>query len=737
MRAWGVLPALILLSCADGSAPLSSPVTGGEPQPPAVTKPATTAASSNTRGAAQTPMAGEQTVADGKNQLARGVKSPGHAFNGNGPAGLAGLGDSMGGAGAAAPARPELPRPVASPAPPPPAKPKPRSRRRYKTPKKKKKPMRRPPPADKAMLKLGTAPAGATVHIDGRDDDADGDMVISGKVSKSASKVIQLDELMVEGMDETEEEADDDEKSGDDSGKRNRGKGGKSDKSGSYKQGWDFGEDQGLLLSDQDGEEGRDQRPDSFLPRMCYFENTYLGGNAAHTEHLRRLDADFGAGARPYRDAKLPPQLFDPPTDGGLALTASLDRRWIDKPGRVVLQVGLQGSQRYGWRRPPIDVALVVDQPVVANDETVLVEAVTGLIRRLGPQDRMSVVLVGPSPVVLAPLGPVRDVRKHLAKALDAMRTPAATGPDGLARAMGHAGDLLEKGAGNTARVPGAQTVLLLTQGGGGREQAAQQAAHDNNLRGLTNSVIDVSKEVDNDWWSVANAGYGNYHQADPQDVLKAVDAELESLSRVIGRLLRLNVRLAPNVEAIRVIGSRVLGQQEVKAVKAREETTDRQLSKTMGVKADRGEDDDGIQTVIPYFYGGDSHVVLIELWVNKPGPVADVTLKFKDMVTLANATARANATLSALPRAETPAERAVKQNLKGFEFAQTLQDAGRFATQGRYADAHRVLQTRPPSTATDRALANNFRALLDKQPSTRLGAALTLAGARRVGHPP
>ncbi len=504
--------------------------------------------------------------------------------------------------------------------------------------------------------------------------------------------------------------------------------------------GWDADEDRvatkevGLLVEDDE----RSRRPDRFLPRMCYFENTYLGGNAAHQERLRRLDEAFG-GQRPYRAARLSTQGFDPPAGAGLSLTARTDRRWIDKPGRVVLEVGLQGSERYGWRRPPIDVALVVDQPVVAQGEAVLVEAVTGLVRRLGPQDRLAVVLVGPKPVVLAPVGAIRDVRRHLANALEVLASPPAVGPGALERAMSHAGDLLQSAARDTARVPGSQTVLLLTHGGGGREAAAVKAAHANNLRGLTNSVIDVSQETQNDWWQVANAGYGNFHRASPEDVLKAVDAELASLSRVIARLMRLNVRLAPGVHAIRVIGSRVLGQQEVVQVKAREEATDRQLSKTLGVEADRGADDDGIQTVIPYFYGGDSHVVLIELWVEKPGPVADVTLKYKDMVTLANATARTSATLASLPRADTPAQRAVRRNLRGFDFAAALDRAGRAVRGGDRSGALATLQQAAGrAVGADAALARRFEQLVAAgHTSERLAEALAVASARRVGYPP
>ena len=558
------------------------------------------------------------------------------------------------------------------------------------------------------------------------------------KGRKRGKKILTLDEVTIEGIEDKQDKEKREDHGVDEVEDEEERAAGPLAKDGDLRtEGEVSRPDDGLLFGFGEEDAGRAAPPARFLPRVCYFENTYLGGNAAHAEHLRRLDADFGAADRPYREATLSPQPFDAPGDSGLALSASLDRRWIDKPGRVVLQIGLQGSERFGWRRPPIDVALVVDRPVLANDEAVLVEAVTGLVRRLGPQDRLAVVLVGPRPVLLAPLGPVRDVRKHLAKALEHLTTPPAVGPAALAGAMAHAGDLLATGSENSARVPGAQTVLLLTHGGGGREQAAQQAAHDNNLRGLQNSVIDLSRESGNDWWSVANAGYGNFHQADPEDVLTAIDAELESLSRVIARLLRLNVRLSPNVEAIRVLGSRVLGQREVVQVKAREETTDRQLSRALGVKADRGDDDDGIQTVIPYFYGGDAHVVLIELWVTKPGPVADVTLKFKDMVRLANGTARASAALGRLPRPETPAERAVKKNVSGFAFAAALDEAAGHSRAGRFDAARRALRAAAPSSAQDRRIASRFQALLEQRPSRRVGDALALASQRRVGHPP
>jgi soluble cytochrome b562 len=156
-----------------------------------------------------------------------------------------------------------------------------------------------------------------------------------------------------------------------------------------------------------------------------------------------------------------------------------------------------------------------------------------------------------------------------------------------------------------------------------------------------------------------------------------------------------------------------------------------------MGVKVDRGEDDDGIQTVIPYFYGGDAHVVLIELWVTRPGPIADVTLKFKDMVTLDNSTARVSASLSRLPKDETPAERAVKRNVKGFEFAVALDEAAGLVRQGRYDEAKHALRQRASMAPSDVRVAAAFRQLVTNRRDARVGDALLLAKNRRVGYPP
>lgn len=501
--------------------------------------------------------------------------------------------------------------------------------------------------------------------------------------------------------------------------------------------------------------------PTRFLPRMFYFENTYLGGSAAASEHLRRLQRALGARADVLARASAYEQAFDPPQHAGVAVTAELDRSWVDRPTRVYLQVGLRGSERFGWRRPPLDVVAVVDGDVPAHARE---ELVIGLLRRLGPRDRLGVVVagVGPgaSPDVLAAPRRLRDVRAELTRGLERLGTDRrVAGPASLAAAMRRAGVLLRDAAMAQATVPGTQTLLLLTDAtDGARVEAAARAASELTVQGVVTSVLQLGDGATRAWWPVANQGYGNYHLVAraggaeaTSGVAAALDAELASLSKVVARLLRLNVRLAPGVKAVRVVGSRKLADEEVRAVKAREVATDRALSKTLGVAADRGEDDDGIQTVIPYFYGGDAHVVLVELWVTRPGPVAEVTLKYKDMVNLGNATARASARLQAAPRRETPGQRSVARNLVGARLAERLAQAARGARRARagqvraaLADARRLAAVGEPA---DRALVAGLWTLADAVERAQdlgdgrswalLADALDLAHDRKLGQPP
>lgn len=489
-------------------------------------------------------------------------------------------------------------------------------------------------------------------------------------------------------------------------------------------------------------------KPPKMLGRKLYFENTYLGGNAGHAARVARLAESLGhdAPAAPHMFAETYAQPFDPPAASGLGLDVSLDRGHLDEPGRVLLQVGLQGSAQYGWRRPPLDLVLVLDGPVVAAGPQAATSLIATLLDKLGPLDRLGVVTAGQQPEVVITSDRPRGVRQQLSR-LD-LRGPQGWGPGALVAAMHEAASLLRH-SDDADALAGTRTLLLATAGPRLDEaEGARRLAHSLTLEGMVTSVLQLDEGVHASWYAVCNAGYGNYHQVSGGDVEGAITAELAALARVVARLVRVNIRLGKHTGAVRILGSRVLDAEEAARVKAREVATDRQLARTMGVTSDRGEDDDGLQTVIPYFLGGDSHVLLVELWVDKPGVVADVTVKYKDMVRLDNATAQASVTLGASPREPRPWEAAVTRNARGFLLGEALQRAGHRIRHGDQAGAQRELAMAAElaasgSSARDRAMIANYQRLVgasdlrDARRRRALTDSLVLAGESKVGQPP
>ncbi|PKN54901.1 MAG: hypothetical protein CVU56_24045 [Deltaproteobacteria bacterium HGW-Deltaproteobacteria-14] len=490
--------------------------------------------------------------------------------------------------------------------------------------------------------------------------------------------------------------------------------------------------------------------PERMLPRMFYFENTYLGGSAAYRERLLRLDAALREGERPYRLAYGARQPFDAPTTSGLEVTAQLDTPYLDQPRRVFLQVGLRGSPRYGWRRPPLDVMLVIDGPALSQAPEAVMDMVVEVLAKLGPADRLGVVVADGEPRVFTELARLDRARGRLAATLDTLpaAAPRRYDANALGHAMAKAGEILAAASADTAIVPGTETVLVVTAGNdAGRVASATASAHALTLQGAVTSVFALDRAPERGgWWQVANAGHGNYHHLGDATTGELVTWELESLARVVARLVRVNIRLGKTAGAIRVLGTRVLDEEEVARVKAREEATDKNLSRSMGITSDRGEDDDGIQTVIPYFYGDDSHVILVELWVDGPGPIADVTVKYKDMVNLGNATARTSVRVDSLPRPETPESDMIAKNVAGFELAEALQRASHRVKHGDPAGAAAQLSIARDKAALtddrDHRVLDGFEALVnsdqrwtwDANRRAAVSASLELAGERRVG---
>ncbi len=480
------------------------------------------------------------------------------------------------------------------------------------------------------------------------------------------------------------------------------------------------------------------QKPERFLPRHGYFENTYLGGSAAYLERLRRLDQALAGHGQPHRLALADSQGFDSPARSGLAVKARLDRRTFDKPGRVFLEVGLRGSDRHGWRKPPLETVLVVAPQVVGT--AAMHEAIASLLRVLGAEDRLAVVLALPNgqASVLAELGRPKSLLGPLTRSVDHVTIAPAPSEAGLLTAVDRARQLLNAASEHRTTLPGTQSVILLVGEGTAVARQVAARAHAMTVDGIVTSVALATPSAAGraGWWNVAESGYGNMNDAAVGQVEAAMRAEIESQARVVARLVRLNIKLGPGVEAIRILGSQLLDDAEKKRVKAREVATDTNLSRTLGIKADRGDDDDGLQVVVPYFYGGDTHSIVLELWVDKPGRVADVTVRYKDMVGLGNQTESVAVDFRSVPRPETEEQRALAQSLDGFRVAEALDHAARELARGQSGQARGRLNGLLAGALQprDRTLVQGFARIVDTAPHASVAQALRLASQRRIG---
>ncbi len=148
---------------------------------------------------------------------------------------------------------------------------------------------------------------------------------------------------------------------------------------------------------------------------------------------------------------------------------------------------------------------------------------------------------------------------------------------------------------------------------------------------------------------------------------------------------------------------------------------------------------------MIPYFYGDDSHVILIELWVEKPGLVADVTVRYKDMVNLDNATARTSVRLGARPQAPNQEQILIARNVRGFQLAENLQKASDAVWRNDFHAALENLGAAKGKAAETNALdvqaIEGLKAMVDRgdwqNDATRratLQETLLISGQRRVG---
>ena len=443
----------------------------------------------------------------------------------------------------------------------------------------------------------------------------------------------------------------------------------------------------------------------TFQEPRGYWRNTYIPGDSTLRLLRTRMrlwnrlpelhELRLGDTVRPNR------QPLDVPDNAAMGLYLQADKAAVSGVTRLRLQVGLQGAERKGVR-PTMNVSLVVDlsddrQQPNARQVRAIVNALVGAQQ---PGDRFSLTVAGRDGGLLVGAEDFRHGPLQVALARLFGGEPASSHAVSLADAIDIAAESARRGDDPSAAF-GSSLVLLVTGGVvEGQLPVLQQIAHRNAVGGIALSVIDT-RAGDALGTSTVRlerlvaAGQGQRRaMADVDDAARVIDAELHAASRAVARAARLRIRLAPGVQLLEVLGSQRLDDPQAERVREAEQSIDQRLSRNLGIQADRGQDEDGIQIVIPNFHAGDSHVILLDLLVDGPGPIADVTLRYKDLVHLKNGVARTELRLPSGQRSPGPLQRNVLKNRVAFELVQAARTASDYLEQEDTAGAIRTLQS-------------------------------------------
>ena len=435
-------------------------------------------------------------------------------------------------------------------------------------------------------------------------------------------------------------------------------------------------------------------------PNM-YISNTYMGGTGAR-DRLEKLIQEGvlvdGKRVKLESFSRSYSQTFPIPTRTALHVTADTERARIVQEGdHTYLQVGLQAIKGELPRRPPLNIALVIDRSGSMRDEEKLENAKAAaaqLVDSLRPEDVFSLTVFDDQAQLLIPARRTRDKAKIKSQI-------AALTPGGGTNIY----EGLQSGyreAAKFATTDSVNRVILLSDGqvtaGVTDPQAFARLTSAESQKEIQTTSVGLGLEFNEDlMMAIARDGKGNYHFIkDGADTRTVFAKELDELTHVVAKAVKLRIQLAQGVGLVRVLGAKALDAAETRQVKNDEKRIDSRAAEELGITSNRQHDRDepGIKLLIPDFYLGDSHIVMLELAVPKGQgrrKVADVYLKYKDLVTRTNQAEQSSASIQyTADRGDMVASinRAVKKNLLGFQTGEALTDAANFIAQGQVGSA-------------------------------------------------
>ncbi len=472
-----------------------------------------------------------------------------------------------------------------------------------------------------------------------------------------------------------------------------------------------------------------DTNIDSFFQPSGYWENSYVPGDP----DIRILEANLKQwsnqpGSQPLIEL---PQLltttwqpFDPPSDAALGLYLSTDKAGVDAPQRVRLQIGLKGSARQSGQRSPMNIGLLIQHHQLRDKNTA--ERLSKLIQAFHHMkqngDQFVLVVSGTqTPAHQLPQLRSDDLRYGSVHVFFEQSRGFAPSPADVYRGYQQLSATL---ADMAKEHPLSTNLALLTLDKPLRNASQMKTlAHANVLNDISTSAIALTPSANNhELERLVIAGHGNrriFHHETQAD--KLVKAELFDASRTVAKAIRLQIELAKQVQLVDIWRSQPLDQHQSERIKQAERHVDQQLQRQLGISANRGDDDPGIQIVIPKFMANDDHVILLDLLVPHGGQLAQVSAKYKDLVNLKNGEVHQSIAIANHKLAAGPIQYNVQQNIWTHYFSEQLdalalllkQSNRSAATHQLEALANQASQLRlAPAWQADNALPHDIQVL-------------------------
>ncbi len=429
----------------------------------------------------------------------------------------------------------------------------------------------------------------------------------------------------------------------------------------------------------------------SFKAASGYWANTYVPGDPNMRWIQSQLLAADGLNLPEVRQNVQP---FDPPSQSALAVYLNSDHQALAETGptRLRLQVGIQAGEQQGGQRAVLHTALVLDLSQT-TDQAVIKAMFDALLKVKQSADQVALFVVGQGQILQAAdfrHGPIQVAITDMFKQ---PRNPAM----GLSETVQAAHKWLQQHDDPSSALGSSAVWLVTDQTLAATDmQVLESQLHQQALDGLTFSTMSLGAATERKQLQrLAILGQGHSHVLHgANDAQRVINDAIKASSRAVARALRLQIRLAEQVQLIDVLGSYSLNADQAQQVRDAEQSLDQRLARNLGIQADRGADEEGIQMVIPNFYAGDTHVIILDVLVSQPGQVVDVTARYKDLIYLRNAVSRHSLQLPTGHNRLGPLQHNVMKNVLIHHVTDGLTEAGELLRTGHIQAAAARLQS-------------------------------------------